>query len=74
MTGQEINASVLDAIAGEVTGFKTSYFTKNIHDDTAAHPFLIEDPREIKFDGASYCRYPNHIEGWKDTLSCKEKF
>lgn len=53
MTGQELNASVLDALAGEVTGFKTSYFTKNIHDDTAAHPFLIEDPREIKFDGAS---------------------
>lgn len=53
MTGQELNASVLDAIAGEITGFKTSYFTKNIHDDTTAHPFLIEDPREIKFDGTS---------------------
>lgn len=53
MTGQELNASVLDTLAGEVTGFKTSYFMKNIHDDTAAHPFLIEDPREIKFDGTS---------------------
>ncbi len=53
MTGQELNASVLDALAGEVTGFKTSYFMKNIHDDTSAHPFLIEDPREIKIDGAS---------------------
>jgi len=53
MTGQELDASVLDTLAGEVTGFKTSYFMKNIHDDTVAHPFLIEDPREIKFDGAS---------------------
>jgi len=53
MTGQELNASVLDAITGEVTGFKTSYFTKNVHDDKVAHPFLIEDPREIKFDGTS---------------------
>ena len=53
MTGQELNASVLDALTGEVIGFKTSYFMKNIHDDTVAHPFLIEDPREIKFDGTN---------------------
>lgn len=53
MTGQEINATVLNSLAGKVTGFKTSYFTKNIHDDTAFHPFLIEDAREIQFDGTS---------------------
>ncbi|KAA0966622.1 hypothetical protein FQ087_10470 [Sporosarcina sp. ANT_H38] len=52
-SGQEVNASVLDSLAGEVTGFKTSYFTKNIYDATAFHPFLIEDPRETKFEGAS---------------------
>ncbi len=53
MTGQEINATVLDALAGEVTGFKISYFTKNIFDDTAFHTFLFEDPREVKFDGVN---------------------
>jgi hypothetical protein len=53
MTGKEINATVLDGAAGKVTGFKTSFFTKNVYDDTAFHPFLIEDPREIYFDGTS---------------------
>ena len=59
-------------LAGEVTGFKTSYFTKNIQDDTAAHPFLIEDPREVKFDGTSYFGYSNHIERWKNLVSGKK--
>ncbi len=52
-TGQEIDATVLDGLVGEVTGFKTSYFTKNVQDEKVDYPFLIEDPREIQLDGTA---------------------
>lgn len=49
--GQEMDAAVLDELVGEATGFKTSYFTKNVHRETANYPFIIEDPRKIRFGG-----------------------
>jgi hypothetical protein len=54
LSGQEINATVLDGLTGEVTGFKTSYFKRNSQGDTAIHPFLIEDPRKAHFEGEAF--------------------
>ncbi len=54
LSGQEINATVLDGLTGEVTGFKTSYFKRNSQGDTAIHPFLIEDSRKTHFEGQDF--------------------
>lgn len=52
--GQDVSASILDDMVGEVTGFKTSYFKAAIAKETANHPFLFEDNREVQIDGKSY--------------------
>ncbi len=52
--GQDMSASVLDDMVGEVTGFKTSYFKTAIAKEAANHPFLLEDIREVQIDGKSY--------------------
>lgn len=52
--GQEMNATILDDLIKEVTGFKTSYFKTAIQKDTADHLFLFEDTREVRVDGTSY--------------------
>lgn len=52
--GQDVSASILDDLVGEVTGFKTSYFKTAIAKETANHPFLFEDIREVQIDGKSY--------------------
>ncbi len=38
-----MNATILDDLIKEVTGFKTSYFKTAIQKDTADHLFLFED-------------------------------
>lgn len=52
--GQDVSASILDDMVGEVTGFKTSYFKTAIEKETANHPFLFEDTREVQIDGENY--------------------
>ena len=52
--GQDVSASILDDMVGEVTGFKTSYFKTAIEKETANYPFLFEDTREIQVDGKNY--------------------
>ena len=46
-----MDEAVLDELIGEVTGFKTSYFKRNMKDKSGEHPFLFEDPREVVLDG-----------------------
>lgn len=52
--GQDVSASILDDMVGEVSGFKTSYFKTAIAKETANHPFLFEDIREVQIDGNNY--------------------
>jgi len=54
MTGQEVDATVLDRLAGNVTGFKISYFKRNIEESASSYPFLIEDSRKIHFEGSAF--------------------
>ena len=49
--GHVMDEAVLDELIGEVTGFKTSYFKRNMKDKSGEHPFLFEDPREVVLDG-----------------------
>lgn len=51
MEGKWIDATVLDGLIDKVTGFNTSFFTKNVQEDPAIYPFLFEDSREVKVDG-----------------------
>ncbi|NYF24119.1 hypothetical protein [Sporosarcina sp. JAI121] len=54
LSSREINATVLDELAGEVIGFKTTFFTRNNQGDAVGHPFLIEDPRKVSFEGKDF--------------------
>ena len=54
MVGQEIDATVLDRLAGKVTGFKISYFKRNIEESVSSYPFLVEDSRKIHFEGSAF--------------------
>ena len=49
--GQAMDATVLDGLVGEVTGLKTTYFTKSMQVDSTQHPFLFEDPRNVSLEG-----------------------
>ena len=51
LAGEAVDASVLDKLIGEVTGFGTSYYTKNSEEGTVFYPFLLEDPRNVLIDG-----------------------
>ncbi|WP_318616042.1 hypothetical protein [Sporosarcina sp. YIM B06819] len=62
-SGQEISAAILDDMIREVTGFKTAYFKTVMQKETAHHPFLFGDTREVTVDGVSQA----HIDViWKD--------
>ena len=52
MAGQKIDATILDRLAGSVTGFKISFFNRNIAESASSYPFLIEDSRKIHFEGS----------------------
>lgn len=45
--GQTIDASFLDDVIGDVTGFKTTFISKNNDAEIDFYPFLLEDPREV---------------------------
>lgn len=48
--GKSIDASILDDILEEVTGFATSFFKKN-ENNTQFYPLLLEDPRKVYVSG-----------------------
>lgn len=50
-TGEKVNGAALDDLIAEVTGFGTSYFEKNLQDNTSSHPFLVEDLRDVALNG-----------------------
>lgn len=52
LDGKLVDASILDEVVLEVTGYRTSYFSKNTTLDTAFVPFLLEDPRTVYIDGS----------------------
>lgn len=52
--GEMMNASVLDDILQEVTGYQSSYFVKNNNIDKHLYPFLLEDSRQVSIDGEEH--------------------
>ena len=49
--GQAIDATVLDELVEEVTGFKTTYFKRSLQDNSARYPFLFEESRQVSLEG-----------------------
>ena len=48
---QKITATFLDRLTGEVTGFATSYFKRNVSNEDLFYPFLLEDQRDVLLAG-----------------------
>lgn len=49
--GQAVDATILDELVREVTGYKITYFSRSMQDDSHRYPFLFEEPREIALEG-----------------------
>lgn len=52
MKGQILSAHILDQLFEEVTGNRTSFFTKNSQTDKHVYPLLLEIPHDIFVSGA----------------------
>ena len=51
VNGEALNAALLDKVIGDVTGYKTSFLTKNNNGEIDFHPFLLEDSRKVYIAG-----------------------
>lgn len=51
MKGEVVDASVLDELTKDMTGYGTSFFTKNSQDTKNRYPFLLEEPRQVSISG-----------------------
>ncbi|AOV08367.1 hypothetical protein [Sporosarcina ureilytica] len=49
--GQVLNAGVLNQVFEQVTGYRTSFFTKNSQLDGQPYPFILESPQDIVVSG-----------------------
>ena len=49
--GKVVDGSTMGEIIQEVTGYSTSFLSKNNEVETALFPFLFEDPRTLYIDG-----------------------
>lgn len=47
MQEETVDASVLDELTKTVTGYGTSFFTKNNREIKEMYPFLLEEPRQV---------------------------
>ncbi|MHA6258597.1 hypothetical protein ACXYMX_01670 [Sporosarcina sp. CAU 1771] len=51
MNGKVLNATILDELIEQITGYGSSYFTRNGQDTLGNYPFMLEDTRKVLVKG-----------------------